>query len=121
MRRTSGMRLTSFMRLPTMTLRSCRRAGRSYKAINFFGPMLTIGIQNDDKLHSPIQPVTKAGFDRFALPAIFRVDGNLRAGFAREVSRFHQRIHHRRPGRDRVAVAFAARRRRYVFLRDMPE
>src|SRR6516162_6959717 len=70
----------------------CRGCCR-HKPINFFRKMLTIGIEKDCPLDFPTQsvgrltrfsePVRQARFDRFALAAVFRVNNDFSAGFAR--------------------------------------
>ena len=45
--------------------------------------MLTIGIEDKDPGELAIQPVAQPGPDRFALPAVLRMNDHFRAGFAR--------------------------------------
>ena len=47
-----------------------RRGGGREKAVDFFRPMLAIGIEEDDEFDPALQPVTQAGLDRFAFAAI---------------------------------------------------
>jgi hypothetical protein len=61
---------------------SCLGRGRD-KTVDFFWPMLAIGIENDHVCELSIQPVSQACFYCFAFAAVLAMNNNLSAGFAR--------------------------------------
>jgi len=56
--------------------------------VDFFRPMLTVGIENDHQIKLPLEPVTQSGFNRFAFALILFVNDHLRTGFARALGGF---------------------------------
>jgi hypothetical protein len=59
------------------------RKRRGNEAIDLFGPMLAVGIENDHQVELPIHPMTETGFDRLAFTLVLFMNNHLRAGFAR--------------------------------------
>src|SRR5437763_10171530 len=56
-----------------------------YKTRNFFRQMLPVGIEQHDVLAAALEPITQAGFDRFTLTAVLRVNNDIDSGGSRSV------------------------------------